>query len=178
VSDAFDERLERTREDIAKRAADLERAQAERARSSEQARQDAAAAARALLPELLASFEALREFEEADPARMSNYKIYRTKMNLGFFPDSAPVTFSREYLPVRGLGKGSHLQGWIFTAVRGGLSITVPRSPTEPLVIEPYATLEEAADAGIYASSGRVVVTSQAFEAIIQTIVDHIARGH
>ena len=147
-------------------------------RSSQQARSDAAEAARGLLPELLASFDALRTFEEADPARTSNFKIYRTKLNLGFFPDSAPVTFSREYRPARGLGTGSHLQGWIFTAGRGGLSITVPRSATEPLIVEPFATLEETADVGIYASAGHVVVTSDAFEAVIQTIVDHIARGH
>ena len=132
----------------------------------------------ALLPELLASFDALREFEDADPARTSEFKIYRSNMNLGFFPDSAPVTFSREYRPARGLGNGSHLSGWMFTAARGGLSITVPRSKSEPLIVHPFPTLEQAADVGIYASSGRVVVTSDAFEAVLQTIVDHIARGH
>jgi hypothetical protein len=178
VSDAFDERLSRTRGDVADRSAAEERARAERAQAYEQARAVAAAAARALIPELLASIQALREFEEADPARTSRWKIDRVKLDLGYFPDSAPVTFSREYRPARVLGKGSQLKGWIITAARGGLSITIPRSAAEPLVVAPFKTLEEAADAGMYSGAGRVVVTSDAFDAVIQTIADHIARGH
>jgi hypothetical protein len=34
------------------------------------------------------------------------------------------------------------------------------------------------ANAGVYAVEGRVIVTTDAFDAVIQTIADHIARGH
>ena len=178
MSDAFDERLERTRGDAARRAAVRQQAQAERERSSQQARDDAAAAARVLLPELLAAFDALREFEDADPARTSEFKIYRSNLNLGFFPDSAPVTFSREYRPARGLGNGSHLYG--MDVHRGTRRAVHHRSPDRRRAAHrpSLSHARAAADAGIYSSSGRVVVTSEAFEAVIQMIVDHIARGH
>jgi hypothetical protein len=178
VSDAFDERLARTQEGVDQVAAARERSRIQREQRVRAERLEAAATARALLPELLASIEALREFEEADPARTSRWKLERTNVNLGFFPDSAPVAFSREYRAARGLGKGSVLDGWIISAARGGLTITIPRSAREPLVVQPWATLDEAADAGIYSSGGRVVVTSDAFDSVIQMIADHIARGH
>ena len=100
------------------------------------------------------------------------------EIQIEFFPDDAPVTFTREYRPGRVLGKGSVIDKWILSAARGGLTITIPRSAKEPLETHPWPTLEAAADAGIYTSSGRVVVTSEAFEAVIQMIADHIARGY
>src|SRR5262245_10723806 len=178
VSDAFDDRLARTRGDVDKRAAAIERERAEREHYARQERSAAAAASRALLPELLASFDALREFEEADPARTSPWRLGSRNVDLGWFPDSAPITLTREYRPARGLGRGSRLEGWTIRAARGGLTIKLSRSAREPLVVHPFATLEEAANAGIYSSEGRVVVTNDAFEAVIQMIADHIARGH
>jgi hypothetical protein len=178
VSDAFDERLSRTRGQAEQLAAAQARAQAERERRSREHRAAAAAAARALLPELRAAIEALRTFEENDPARTSPWRLEQTKLNLGFFPDSAPVTLAREYRPAPRFRKGSELKGWVLTTARGGLSLTIPRAPGEPLVVSPFGTLEEAANAGIYSQNGRVVVTSEAFDAVIQTIADHIARGH
>jgi hypothetical protein len=178
VSEAFDERLAKTRGNADERAAALERARAEREDYAREERAAAMAASRALLPELRSAIDALRAFEEADPARTSQWKLESRNVDLGWFPDSAPITLTREYRPARGLGRGSRLEGWTIRAARGGLTIRISRSAREPLVTEPFDTLEAAADAGIYSLAGRVVVTSEAFEAVIQMIADHIARGH
>jgi len=178
VSDAFDERLARTQEDVEQRAAAHEQTRSNREQLARQERAAATAAARALLPELHASIEALRKFEEAGPERTSRWKITRKTVDLGGYPDSAPISLAREYRPVRGFGKGSAIDAWTIVAARGGLTIRIPRAAGSPLVVQPPESLEAAADAGIYSASGRVVIVNEAFDSVIQMIADHIARGY
>jgi hypothetical protein len=178
VSDAFDERLARTQETVEQRVAATEQTRSNREELARQERAAATNAARALLPELHASIEALRRFEEAGPDSTSRWKITRKTVDLGGYPDSAPISLTREYRTVRGFGKGSSIDGWTIVAARGGLTIKIPRAAGAPLVVHPPASLEAAANAGIYSASGRVVIVNEAFDSVIQMIADHIARGH